>query len=70
MVASSPASAVDICQIANSDGITKVNICTSSASSDQPPKQAIMVRRSRVVRSRIQASIVVSPGASERRCRD
>jgi hypothetical protein len=43
-------------------GITKLYICTSKASSDQPPKQASIVRRSRPLRSFAQASIAFPPG--------
>ena len=41
--------------------MTNEKICTSSASSDQPPKQAAMVRRSRAVRSENQANMTSRP---------
>src|SRR5438067_461566 len=53
----SPASPFDNPQSAMTVGITKLYIWTSNASSDQPPKQAPIVRRSRGVRSFIQASM-------------
>ena len=43
----------------------EVTAFTSSESKDHPPKHAIMVRRSRVVRSRIQANIVTSSRTSD-----
>ena len=57
----SPASPFDNPHSAMTVGITKLYIWTSNASSDQPPKQAPMVRRSRGVRSFIQASIRFPP---------
>src|ERR1700683_4701856 len=59
-VAISPASPFERLQIAITVGITKLYICTSKASSDQPPKHAHIVLRSLAVRSRYQASIVPS----------
>ncbi len=56
-----PASPFEMPQTAITVGITKLYICTSKASSDQPPKQANIVLRSLAVRSRNQASIVSSP---------
>src|SRR5579863_2303827 len=56
----SPASPFDRPQIAITVGITKLYICTSNASSDQPPKHANMVLRSLAFRSRYQASMFFS----------
>jgi len=42
-------------------GITKLYICTSNASSAQPPKQALMVRRSLGFNSANQPSIALLP---------
>src|SRR6201999_4362245 len=52
-----PASPFDIPHTAITVGMTKLYICTSNASSDQPPKQAHIVLRSLAFRSRYQASI-------------
>src|ERR1700730_655499 len=52
-----PASPRDTPQSAITVGITKLYICTSNASSAQPPKQAPMVRRSVTFNSPNQASI-------------
>lgn len=60
-VASTPACAVVMPQTASSDGITKLKICTSSASNDQPPKQAAIVRRSEGFRSLNQANMPLFP---------
>src|SRR5579859_4530206 len=57
MVASSPAWPAVIFQRARRLGMTKEKIWTSSASSDQPPKHAPMVRRSRGDRSENHASM-------------
>jgi hypothetical protein len=51
MVPRTPAWPVVMCHSPSRLGMTNEKICTSSASSDQPPKQASMVRRSRAVRS-------------------
>ena len=67
MVPSSPAWAVVMCHSASRLGMTKEKICTSSASSDQPPKQATMVRRSRAVRSENQANMTFRPLRAVRR---
>ena len=67
MVPSSPACAVVMCQSASRLGMTNEKICTSSASSDQPPKQATMVRRSRAVRSENQANMTFRPLRAVRR---
>ena len=45
----SPAWAWLTCQVATSAGMTRLNICTSSASSAHPPKQVQNVRRSTAV---------------------
>ena len=52
--ATSPHSAITV-------GITKLYICTSNASSAQPPKQAPMVRRSLGFNSPNQPSIALHP---------
>src|SRR5690242_2777491 len=60
-----PASPRDSPHSAITVGITKLYICTSNASSAQPPKQAPIVRRSLVFNSPNQASIafllIISP---------
>src|SRR6516162_2928077 len=56
-----PASPRDNPQSAITVGITKLYICTSNASSAQPPKQAPMVRRSLAFSSPNQASIAFLP---------
>jgi hypothetical protein len=56
-----PASPRDSPHSAITVGITKLYICTSNASSAQPPKQAPIVRRSRAFKSRTQASIRLLP---------
>lgn len=48
-----PASMLLTCQLAIKAGITRLNICMSRGSSDQPPRQAQKVRRSKVVLWRI-----------------
>src|SRR5215831_16754070 len=60
-VAISPASPFESPHSPITVGITKLYICTSKASSDQPPKQAHIVPRSLAVKSRYQASIVFLP---------
>src|ERR1700761_7164463 len=57
MVASSPAWPAVIFHSASRLGMTKEKIWTSSASSDQPPKHAPIVRRSRGDRSENQESM-------------
>src|SRR5271170_5172644 len=57
----SPASPRDSPHSAMIVGITKLYICTSNASSAQPPKQAPIVRRSLAFNSPNQASIAFLP---------
>jgi hypothetical protein len=57
----SPASPRDSPHSPITVGITKLYICTSNASSDQPPKQASIVLRSRAFRSFAQASMAFPP---------
>src|SRR6185437_15877860 len=60
-VASNPASPVVMPHRLSSDGMTKLKIWTSKASSDQPPKQAASVRRSVTLRSFSHASVTLPP---------
>src|SRR5476649_582790 len=55
----SPASPLVKANAAISAGIARPNICTSSASSDQPPKQAQNVLRSRGVTWRYQLNMIL-----------
>src|SRR5579872_2667271 len=60
----SPASPFDIAHTVMIVGRMKLYICTSNASSDQPPKQAHIVLRSFAFRSRYQASMCFPPPLS------